>query len=140
MVPPTTNWAILAASNDVIAPLWPPDLEGVIVYEPAPNPFSEYVPSVFVDVDTGVEPAPLKSTLETNRVAGVPIALPYVTVPEMTAAAGVGVLVAVAAAVAVLVGVAVLVAVLVDVLTGVFVAVGVEPPVEFTAASTSTRP
>jgi hypothetical protein len=38
---PAECCAIRAASNEVIAPFWPPDLEGVTVYEPEPKPLRE---------------------------------------------------------------------------------------------------
>ena len=93
---PATCCAIFAASNEVML-FAPPVLLGVTVYEPAPNPVSEYWPAVtpgaaLVVIIVG-EPAAVIVALETKRGFGAPIALPYMTVPLT---AGVGVPVAVA--------------------------------------------
>ena len=64
---PVRYWAILPASNAVIEPFSPPDFESVTVYEPVPNPVSEYVPDAVVVSDNGGEPAALTSTPGTPR-------------------------------------------------------------------------
>ena len=127
---PATCCATLAASNELI-PFWPVVLLGVTVYEPEPNPVSEYCPALApggaVVVVTLGDPAPVIVTFETNLGGvGPDTALPYVTVPEITAGGvGVAVLVAVLVGVSVAVAVAVFVGVDVGVGVNVSVAVGV---------------
>lgn len=118
---PVTCCAILAASSDEM-PFCPVVLESDTVYEPAPNPVSEYSPAAppgpNVVVKTFGEPVPVTVTFEMGHGGVGP--LPYVTFPTIEGVfAGVGVFVAVLVDVCVEVGVNVAVTVGVAVFVGV---------------------